>query len=229
MSSSRSRAVVLLSGGLDSTVNLYEARERADVILALTFNYGQQAAQREIASASAITRHAGVSHKVIDLPWFSDFTRTALLGRQADIPVRDQVSIDNREVSQETAKAVWVPNRNGIFLNVAAGFAEGLGADWVVPGFNLEEAATFPDNSEEFLQALTKSFSYSTANHVRVVCFSTGLDKRQIVRRGRELNVPFDLLWSCYLALESPCGECESCQRFSRAMKEVSRDENETY
>ena len=221
MNSSRPRAVVLLSSGLDSTVNLYEARERADVVLALTFDYGQRAAPRELECAQAIAKHAGVSHRVISLPWFAEFTQTALVKREAEVPVKKDVAIDDLEVSQKTAKAVWVPNRNGIFLSIAAGFAEGMQANWVVPGFNREEAATFPDNSEEFLRALTKSFSYSTANKVEVVCFTTQLNKTEIVRRGKELGVPFDLIWPCYLAGESPCRECESCRRFTRAMKEA--------
>lgn len=221
MSVSRPRAVVLLSSGLDSTVNLYEARERADVVLALTFDYGQRAAPRELECARAIAEHAGVPHRVVSLPWFADFTNTALVKREAKVPTQKDVSIDDHKISQETAKAVWVPNRNGIFLNIAAGFAEGLQANWVVPGFNREEAATFPDNSEEFLTALTKSFSYSTANKVEVVCFTTRLNKTEIVRRGRELGAPFGLMWPCYFQGESPCGECESCQRFARAMKEA--------
>ncbi len=221
MNASRSRAVVLLSSGLDSTVNLYEARERADVVLALTFDYGQRAAPREVERASAIAEHAGVPHRVISLPWFSEFTQTALVKREAKVPVQREVSIDDLQVSHKTAKAVWVPNRNGILLNIAAGFAEGLGADWVVPGFNREEAATFPDNSEAFLKALTSSFSYSTANKIEVVCFTAHLNKTEIVRRGRELGAPFELMWPCYFAETSPCGQCESCQRFARAMKEA--------
>lgn len=234
-SGSRKRAVVLLSSGLDSTVNLYEARALSDVVLAITFDYGQRAAEREIAQAGLIAEHAGVAHKVISLPWFRDFTQTSLINSAHAVPVSSDVAIDDMGVSQVTAKAVWVPNRNGILLNVAAGFAEGLGADWVVPGFNKEEAATFPDNSETFLQALTKSFSFSTANHLEAVCFTTSLDKTAIVRRGVTLGAPFHLMWPCYFpgqrksaepGLAAPgeyqiCRVCESCQRFLRALKQA--------
>ena len=214
---SQTKSVVLLSSGLDSTVNLYEARERSQVVLALTFDYGQRAAPREVARASAIAKHAGVSHQVVSLPWFSDFTQTSLLNRNSAVPGKSQVSIDDLETSRKTAKAVWVPNRNGIFLNLGAAYAEGLGAGWIVPGFNIEEGTTFPDNTEEYLQALTGAFRFSTANHVQAVCFTTSLNKTEIVRRGRTLGAPFDLMWPCYLAEEKPCGECESCQRFKRA------------
>ncbi len=102
-------------------------------------------------------------------------------------------------------------------MNVAAAFAEGLGAGWVVPGFNIEEGATFPDNTQAYLDSLTHAFAYSTSNHVRAICFTTALDKTAIVKRGRALGAPFELMWPCYLAGEKPCGECESCKRYIRA------------
>jgi 7-cyano-7-deazaguanine synthase len=218
MKCARKRSVVLLSSGLDSTVNLFAAQAVSEVVLALTFDYGQRAAANETERARLIAERAGVRHKIVSLPWFKEFTKTSLVDRSSQVPVSESVSIDDLKVSGETAKAVWIPNRNGILLNVAAGFAEGLGADWVVPGFNAEEAETFPDNTEGFLQALTGSFSFSTANHIKAVCFTTALDKTAIVRRGLELAVPFDLIWPCYLAEASPCGKCESCQRYRRAL-----------
>ena len=212
------RSVVLLSSGLDSTINLFEARERSQVVLALTFDYGQRAALRERERAAALAAHVGVPHRIVDLPWFSEFTRSSLVNHDAEVPVSGSVSIDDFATSTKTAAAVWVPNRNGIFLNIAAAFAEGLGADWIIPGFNAEEAVTFPDNTGEFRDAATAAFKISTSNHVRAVCFTTALNKPEIVTRGRELKVPFEMIWPCYFAGEAPCGECESCQRFKRAM-----------
>ncbi len=214
-------SVVLLSSGLDSTVNLYEARKKTRVLLALTFNYGQRAAPREVERAAAIARLAGVAHQVLDLTWFRAFTKTSLINRSNEVPTGSDISIDDMKQSAETAKAVWVPNRNGIFLNIGAAFAEGLGARVVVPGFNIEEGATFPDNTQGFLDALSGAFKFSTSNHVEAVCYTTKLNKTQIVRRGRELGAPFDLMWPCYLAGAEACGTCESCQRFQRAMKEA--------
>lgn len=224
-SSSPVRAsVVLLSSGLDSTVNLYEAREKSRVVLALTFDYGQRAAPREIERAEAIAKLAGVAHKVLDLTWFREFTTTSLVNRANEVPTGSSVSIDDLTVSNETAKAVWVPNRNGIFLNIGAAFAEGLGASLIVPGFNIEEGATFPDNTQGFLDALTGAFVYSTSNHVEAICFTTQMDKTEIVRRGRALGAPFKLMWPCYFAGSEPCGECESCKRFCRAVNAVDAE-----
>jgi 7-cyano-7-deazaguanine synthase len=211
------KSVVLLSSGLDSTVNLFAALKQSEVVLALTFDYGQRAAPREIERSAQLAMRAGVRHQVLALPWFRDFTQTSLINRAADIPVSASVSIDDFTVSTQSAKAVWVPNRNGIFLNIAAAFAEGLHAQWLIPGFNAEEAVTFADNSEAFLDATTHALSFSTSNKVAVKCFTTALTKPQIAQYGRTLGVPFDLIWPCYFGGEKPCGECESCQRFARA------------
>jgi 7-cyano-7-deazaguanine synthase len=212
------RSVVLLSAGLDSTVNLYRAVEESEVVLALTFNYGQRAAKREIEHAAALAQKVGTRHHVVELPWFRDFTKTSLVDSSQEIPTSG-VSIDDMNASTHSAKAVWVPNRNGIFLNIGAAFAEGLLADWLVPGFNFEEAQTFPDNSEAYLQAATRSLQFSTSNQVQVRCFTTNLTKPEIVKLGRVLKVPFDMIWTCYFGGEQQCGRCESCLRFVRAQK----------
>ena len=103
--------------------------------------------------------------------------------------------------------------------NFESGFAESLKADWIIPGFNIEEAATFPDNSQEFLTSLNQSFFYSTSNRVEVKCFTTKMDKAEIVARGIELETDFDLIWPCYFAGSTPCAKCESCLRFVRALR----------
>jgi 7-cyano-7-deazaguanine synthase len=199
-------------------VNLYRAVEESEVVLALTFNYGQRAAKREIEHAAALAQKVGTRHHVVELPWFRDFTKTSLVDSSQEIPTSG-VSIDDMNASTHSAKAVWVPNRNGIFLNIGAAFAEGLLADWLVPGFNFEEAQTFPDNSEAYLQAATRSLQFSTSNQVQVRCFTTNLTKPEIVKLGRVLKVPFDMIWTCYFGGEQQCGRCESCLRFVRAQK----------
>lgn len=213
----KEKAVVLLSSGLDSSVNLYKAATEFEVVMALTFNYGQKAATKEVESSQKLAKQLGVSHKVLQLPWFKDFNKSSLLVDADQIPIGDAVQIDDKATSESTAKSVWVPNRNGIFLNIAAAFAEALGAKYVIPGFNIEEASTFPDNSEAFMEKLDASFSYSTSNQVKVKCFTSHLNKPQIVDLGESLNVPWHLIWPCYLAKEKWCGQCESCKRAQRA------------
>lgn len=213
------RAVVLLSAGLDSTVNFYVARTHGTVDLALTFNYGQRAAEKEIQQAKKIAAKYSVKHQVVELPFVKSFGKSSLLDNSEKVPVGQDVQMDDLKISQQTAKSVWVPNRNGIFLNVAAGFAEALGAQFVVPGFNVEEAQTFPDNSQGFLTALDQSFSFSTDKRVQTKCFTTELNKIQIVQKGKELKVDWNLIWPCYFSAEKWCGRCESCQRSLRALK----------
>lgn len=210
---------MLLSSGMDSTVNLYAAQKEMQVALALTFDYGQRAGPQEIASSRKICSTLKIPHQVLPLPFIQGFGKSSLTDHSKKIPTGNDVSIDDLNQSQKTASSVWVPNRNGIFLNVGAGFAESLDADYVIPGFNKEEATTFPDNSEAFLEQMTKSLSFSTSNHVKVKCFTTNKTKPEIVQMGQELGVDWKLMWPCYFAETKWCGQCESCQRSKRALK----------
>lgn len=183
-----------------------------DVVLALTFDYGQRAAKRERESSARIARHFGIPHRVISIPWLAGLTETALVNRRAAMP--------HNEMSERSAKAVWVPNRNGVFIEIAAAHAESLGATRLITGFNKEEAATFPDNSSAYVTAINRALSYSTANGVRVVSYTASLEKRGIVNLGRKLEAPLEHIWPCYEGGRRWCGECESCLRSLRALHE---------
>ncbi|MFN8944686.1 MAG: 7-cyano-7-deazaguanine synthase QueC, partial [Pseudobdellovibrionaceae bacterium] len=193
-----------------------------EIVLALTFDYGQRAASKEIERAQALCEKLNIDHQVISLPWFSQFQSSSLLNKNMKVPIGAQIQMDDIQASKDSAKSVWVPNRNGIFLNIAAGFAEALGAQYVIPGFNIEEAQTFPDNSEAFMKALDHSFSFSTANHIQVKCYSHTMNKTGIVSEGKKLGMDFTQLWPCYHNNDHWCGECESCQRFKRALDQNS-------
>jgi 7-cyano-7-deazaguanine synthase len=204
------KGVAILSGGLDSTVSLAAAVREMDVTLALTFDYGQRAARREREASARIARRYGIPHRVVRIPWLAPLTRTALVNRRARLP--------REGMSARSARAVWVPNRNGVFIEIAAAHAESRGARRLVTGFNREEAATFPDNSPGYVRAVNRALSFSTANGVRVVSFTAGLDKRGIARLGRRLGAPLDLIWPCYEGGRRWCGTCESCRRCLRAL-----------
>lgn len=204
------KGVAILSGGLDSTVSLAAATRKMKVVLALTFDYGQRAAKREREASAKIAKHYRIPHKVVAIPWLAALTGTALVNRKAKLPVH--------EMSERSAKAVWVPNRNGVFIEIAAAHAESLGADRLITGFNKEEAVTFPDNSPAYVGAVNLALSYSTANGVRVVSFTGNLEKRGIVNLGRRLDAPLRFIWPCYEGGKRWCGECESCLRSLRAL-----------
>ncbi len=226
---SRAISVAVLSGGLDSGVALALVREsggRDDgVVLGLTFLYGQKAARRERLAAAAICRHYGVVHRVVELPFLADLTHTALVDPGREPPRPDSGDLDDPVRARATAAAVWVPNRNGLFLNVAACYAESMGAGRLITGFNAEEGATFPDNTPAFVRAANAALRFSTANRVEVVSPVAGWDKARILTEALRLGFPLDAVWSCYLGGERPCGLCESCRRSRRACAAVGRPE----
>lgn len=212
----KQKYILLLSSGLDSTVNAYMAKKQGEILLALTFNYAQRSAQREIQFAKKTCDHLGIKHQVIEVDFFKHFTSTSLVNTKQVVP--ENIAIDNLQTCEESARAVWVPNRNGIFINIAAGFAEGLGADEIVVGFNKEEAQTFPDNSQVYLDKVNESLSYSTLKKVKVSSFTTDYNKSDIVSLARDMSVVFEYIWSCYQGGEQPCETCESCLRYQRAI-----------
>lgn len=215
----KKKAVVLLSGGLDSTVNLYMAHQEFEVVNVLTIDYGQRALSKEIEAAKYFTHQLGLKWSLLNLNWLSTVS-TSSLTTEAQIPQGKDVNIESYETSVKSAKAVWVPNRNGLFLNIAGVYADALNADYIIPGFNKEEAQTFPDNSKAFIQATNKALGYSTRNHAEVFCFTTDLNKIEIVKQARVLEINIEKLWPCYHAFETWCGQCESCLRFQRAVSD---------
>jgi 7-cyano-7-deazaguanine synthase len=213
-------SIILLSAGLDSTVNLKCALDAGRVLKALTFDYGQRAAKREIACAAAQCARFGINHEIIRLPWLKAITRTALVADKP-LPKPKAALLDNADAAARAAARVWVPNRNGVFLEIAAAFADSLNADQIVPGFNAEEAATFPDNSAEYGRALTKALKFSTRDGVKVKCYTSRKRKTALLRHGMKIGAALDLIWCCYQGGRRMCGQCESCMRFVRAVEET--------
>lgn len=222
----RHSSVILLSGGLDSAANLALSHDLDQPVLAITVRYGQRAQEREVQAAKSLSHYYQVEHRVLDLPWLGALGGNALTDSSQKVPELRQSQLDDLSIITGSAKSVWVPNRNGILINVASAFAESLGAKRVVVGFNREEAATFPDNSVAFLNCATGALEYSTANHVQVFSYTSELNKIEIVQGLRELKktFPFEKVWSCYYGGEKPCGKCESCGRYDRAVQEAEKD-----
>lgn len=212
------KALVLLSGGLDSVYNLYQAHQDwPGQVATLYFDYGQRAERRELAAAKYFTQDLKVSLQTINISNLFSLDKSSLIAADNEIPT-DAVNIDNLEASQASAKSVWVANRNGVFLNVGACLAESMGAELLIPGFNAEEAQTFPDNSVEYIAKMNECLKMSTSNGVQIHCFSQEMNKTEIVRKAVDLGVNLDRLWSCYHQGEEQCGRCESCQRLDRAI-----------
>ena len=213
------KSVVLLSSGLDSTVAFKEACDKFDEVICVTFDYSQRARKKEIEFAKAICERFKVKHIVIDLPWYGTF-RGALTGKE-ELPKISGKDLDDREVTLKSAKGVWVPARNVVFLSIAAAFAENHGYDLIVTGFDAEEAATFPDNTPEFVDSFNEMLKHGTLTHPKIYAPLVSMSKTEIVKRGLKINAPLEWSWSCYEGGERPCGECESCLRRARAFEAV--------
>lgn len=212
-----SRALALLSGGLDSGVAAaHHAAGGGQVVLAVTFDYGQRALERECAAARRLAQRLGADWQLVPLPWLAAAARAsgaAIVRTDLDLP-QGTLSCPGDEAS---AAAVWVPARNAVFVSVGAALAEARGLEVVLAGFNREEAATFPDNSQQFLDAACAFLCHGTRNRVVVASPTLPWDKREIVARARLLGLTEADFWSCYRGGPAACGRCESCLRSRRA------------
>ncbi len=219
MDSAQEKAIVLLSSGLDSAISMAWAySEGATIECAFTFLYGQRAEAQEVRHAKAICDYYKIEHQTLSLPWFSSFESKGLLSKHEVLAHPTLKTLSEPKALLKSAAQVWVPNRNGVFLEVAASIAESRKINRIIVGFNAEEAVTFPDNSVAYLRAINKALALSTANQVKIESPTLEMNKIDIVALGNSLSFPFHLLWSCYEDNEIMCGNCESCMRLKRAL-----------
>ncbi len=206
----KKKAVVLLSGGLDSTTVLAIAHQQAFELYTLSFDYGQRH-QREVDAANAVAGYYQVERQetvTIDLRAFGGSALTA------DIAVPHGRDLD--EMSQEIP-ITYVPARNTVFLSFALAYAEVIGANDIFLGINAIDYSGYPDCRPEYLQAYERMANLATkaaTQDGRAFHFHAPLlymSKADIVRKGTELAVPYGLTWSCYEGGELACGTCDSC------------------
>jgi 7-cyano-7-deazaguanine synthase len=209
-------AVVLLSGGLDSTTALWKIKD----------------IYSPVGLTERLSKLAGASHHIIRLPWLGDLAKTsgsAIVSARSPPAIRDE-DLDDLEKSRETARAVWVPARNLIFLSIATAFAESIGGEVdVVSGFDLEEAKTFKDNSNEFVRRMNRVLELAVfEGKIKVVAPLIHMNKEEIARLAGDLLVPIEFTGSCYapigidkLGRPIHCGVCESCMRRKRGLKKL--------
>ena len=180
------KAISVLSGGLDSTVATSILAKDYDVH-AITFDYGQRSAGMEIKSSKAICEELGMEHTVIKLPWLAQLGGSALTSEE-EIPELTQDQLDDKEVCDETARKVWVPGRNVVFSSIALSFAEAEGAEKIIVGWDFEEAATFPDNSKEFLDAFNNLLKIGSLDDIQIEAPLIQMDKKEIVNIYKAIN-----------------------------------------
>ncbi len=213
------KSLILLSGGLDSLVSLGLKKEELNISLALTFDYGQKSVQQEIQTSKKICDYYNLEHTTIKLDWLKNITHTSLVA-EGNIPTGESLVL-----SESTAKSVWVPNRNGLFLNIAGSFADSEDYDYILIGANKEEGQTFPDNTQEFIDSINAEFLYSTRKHPKVVAPLINYVKNDIVMLALKHGIPLELTRSCYQGGDKHCGICESCLRLKHALEA----NNDTY
>ena len=201
-------AILIYSGGLDSTTLLYEYRD--EIRLAVTFDYGSKHNAREIACARENCALLGIEHLVIPLEFIGRYFRSDLLIGGGDIP--------EGSYSDENMHSTVVPFRNGIMLAVAAGLAESRDLDTVLLANHSGDHAIYPDCRPEFIEAFDKAASAGTYNGVRIVSPYCNLTKRDIALRGRTLGIDYARTYSCYKGGEKHCGVCGTCTERKEAL-----------
>jgi len=198
------KAVVLLSGGMDSAVTLFIAKKYGYRTSCLTFDYGQRH-KKEILFAKVLAKAAKSQHIVlkISLPW----KKSALLDRNIEIP-------ENRNISGEgKIPATYVPARNTIFLSFALSYAEAIGANAVFIGANAVDFSGYPDCRPEYYKVFNELFKKATKlKGIKIVAPLLYKTKEEVVKLGRQLGVDFNLTWSCYKGGRKPCGVCDACR-----------------
>ncbi len=211
------RAISVFSGGLDSTVATSYLKDKYD-IHALTFDYGQRSARMEIKSAKAICEKLNMKHTIMELPWLSNLGKSALTSDEK-VPELRLDQLDSKEICNDTARKVWVPGRNLVFTAIANSFSEAYSAEAIIVGWDHEEAATFLDNSKEFLNSFNELLKVGSIYNTKIEAPLIDKNKKEIVQLGVEINAPLNLSYSCYMGEEEPCGICESCMRRKRAFQ----------
>ncbi|MFY7803082.1 MAG: 7-cyano-7-deazaguanine synthase QueC [Limnoraphis robusta] len=214
------KAVILLSGGLDSSTVLYQAKADGYECYAISFDY-QQRHQRELTSAQQIAESAGiVEHQVVkfDLTLWGG---SALTDRKIDLP-RDR-SLDQMS---ETIPITYVPARNTIFLSFALGYAETVNASRVYIGVNALDYSGYPDCRPDYIDAMQDVFRLGTkqgreGNPILIYSPLIHLKKTEIIQLGNQLGVPWEKTWSCYAGEEKACGVCDSCKLRLAAFQEL--------
>lgn len=228
------KAVVLFSGGLDSSTVLALACERGDECTALSFRYGQRHTI-ELERAALIARHFGVSHLVIDVN-IGAFGGSSLTDVRQSIPTESipTQSIPTQSIPANPASttnpaqipSTYVPARNTVFIALGLSLAESIGAEHLYLGINAVDYSGYPDCRPEYLEAYQRLANLATKAGLagegpKLLAPLIALSKVDIVREAKRLGVPIAQTYSCYQGTEQPCGVCESCLIRQKALDEA--------
>lgn len=212
------KAIVILSGGLDSCVAASYAVFKGYSLHCLFFNYGQIAVENERNAAMEISKFFDATFNIVNLEWMKNLKSGLTTGNIPDVKFND---LENKKKAKNLASQVWVPSRNLVFCSIATAFAKGENADAIFNGFNKEEAETFPDNSINFIKIFNELLNFAVLSQKKpyIIAPLIHKNKNEIVRVGDKIDAPMHLSWSCYNSSDENihCGRCESCLRRKRA------------
>ena len=203
---STKKAICILSGGMDSTLASYMAKNDEYEIIAVHFNYGQRTQDRELKAFRDICDDLKILEKYeIDIPFFTQIGASALTDKTIDVPTGG---------IEAGVPITYVPFRNGIFLSITAAIAEKEGATAMYIGVVQEDSSGYPDCTDQFIQDITKAINQGTKEETKIEIITplVHLTKAQIVEEAIKLNVPLEHTWSCYKEEEVACGVCDSCR-----------------
>ena len=221
------KALVLLSGGIDSTTCLAVAVKKhgAENVLALSVSYGQKHS-KEIEAAEKVADHYKVRLLTLDLSKIFEGSDCSLLeGSEAEIP-KESYSEQLKETDGAPV-STYVPFRNGLFLASAASIALSNGCSEIYYGAHSDDAAgnAYPDCSADFNESINRAIYIGSGNRLKVVAPFIGMNKAQVVAEGLALKAPYELTWSCYEGGEKPCGLCGTCRDRAAAFKANGTDD----
>ena len=209
------RAVCIISGGMDSALAAQIAKEEGYEIIALHFNYSQRTEKKELESFRKIARHLNASESYeIDLPFFEQIGASALIDRSIEVPTGGL---------EEGVPVTYVPFRNGIFLSIAASIAEKHGANALFIGVVEEDSSGYPDCRQSYIETMEKAINLGTKEQTKIAIRMplVHMKKSQIVQKALELGVPLEYTWSCYQDEREACGVCDSCRLRLRGFEEA--------
>lgn len=207
----RPKAVIILSGGLDSTTLLYDVIAHGLEPYALSINYGQRH-KKELVMAAKTCRELDIPHKIVELQCLNEL----LQGSSLTTP---GIATPHGKYDEENMKATVVPNRNMIMLSIAAGYAISIKAEKLFYGAHAGDHAIYPDCRPEFIAQLYEAIKLADWHSVSLLAPYSKKSKGEIVVRGIELKVPFENTWTCYEGGEKPCGKCGACQERAEAFE----------
>jgi 7-cyano-7-deazaguanine synthase len=220
------KAVVLFSGGLDSTTLLYWALAQGKEIEALSFDYGQRHGL-EIELAHKVCQKLGLRHEIIKID-LRPIVSSALTDPSSDIPGFNAITSGERPAGPPTT---YVPFRNGIFLSLAAAWAETRGIEEILCGFHVLDSPEYPDTTESFVRAMEEAINQGTGaafGHFRfkIICPFLKLKKADILRLGLNLGADYAYSLSCYRGNEVPCFDCPACYYREQAWQQVGEEDH---